>query len=432
MEKLNLLKLKANAAKSYTFFMIPCELINNPAFDAIDYGSKLLYGLMLSRAGLSATNPDFIDDNGDVYIIYTVEQVMESMRCSRPTAIKMLKQLDDIGLIEKNRQGQGKPSILYVMDFSTANLKLSTENKSVDFLKLKKLTSRSLKNELQEVKNFDSNHINQNSHIKRSDINPSIQQKSTDKTFDNLSNVSLDSYDFTDKVSNPTINLNPFANLNPKYSVRQAELSEISNLISEVNSSRRTHIRVGKKDIPTYQVKSAFSRLTARHIENVLDSLEKKSLSSDSKVKNQKNYILTALFNVSNATLPVDVDFVKSTVRNNIRFDYLLNRYPDKTEQEHLNELFNIIVEVLISTKKSFRLAKSEFYADDVKRVFASLTYEHVESVLNAIQINTSEVKSVKAYIQTALWNSFSLLKIQTTFDAHHFLFENFGILPKR
>jgi hypothetical protein len=104
---------------SLAYLTVPKEIMDNPAFDDVDYGSKLLYGLMLNRTSLSATNPDFIDDKGNIYIIYTVEQVMEDMRCARQTAVNMLKQLDDVGLIEKHRRGQGKPSIIYVKDFSS-------------------------------------------------------------------------------------------------------------------------------------------------------------------------------------------------------------------------------------------------------------------------------------------------------------------------
>jgi len=75
MEKLHLLYLKVNSAKSYSFYMIPRELIDNPIFYSVDYGSKLLYSLMLNRASLSASNHDFIDDKGNIFIIYTVEQV---------------------------------------------------------------------------------------------------------------------------------------------------------------------------------------------------------------------------------------------------------------------------------------------------------------------------------------------------------------------
>ena len=426
---MNLAYLTVNSAKSYNFYMIPKELIDSPVFDNIDYGSKLLYALMLNRASLSANNSDFIDVNGKVYIIYTVEQVMESMRCSKPTAIKMLKQLDDIGLILKKRQGQGKPSLLYVMDFSTANSKLPIENNDINFKKSKMLTSQSQKNKPSEVKNIDPSHTNQNqtdsSYTKSIDSAESENQLS-----ENESVASSDFYDSANKAINPIVNLNILDNLNPKYSDRQPELSEIREIFADIQFAARINVRVGKQDIRTYVVKEAFSRLTSRHIEYVLDSLAKKNKSSD-KIKNTKAYLLTALFNAASAVLPVDTDFVKETVRKNIDLDFLLRRYPDKTQQAHLQELFNIIVEVLISRRDSFRIARGEFFARDVKKVFVSLTSEHVESVLNAISTNTTEVKSVKAYIQTSLWNSFYSSNIGTTFDVNNLVFNNFGISPK-
>ena len=433
MEKLNLSYLSVNSARSYNFYIIPKELIDNPAFDDIDYGSKLLYGLMLNRASLSATNSNYIDDNGNVYVIYTVEQVMEGMRCSRPTAIKMLKQLDDIGLIEKKRLGQGKPSLLYVMDFSTVNTEFPTKknefhtkNSTVDFQKSKKLTSERKQNELSEVKNFDCSHINQTSHNNGS-YTDSIDSAEIPEPTPNLNHA--DSYDSTESY-NPKINHNPFNNLSPKYADRQREITEIKSLISEINMSRRTDIRVGKKDIPLYDVRSTLSRLTSRHIEYVLDNLEKKNIKG-TEVKRQKPYLLTALYNAASNPLPVDPELIRQTVKGNINLDYLNLRYSDKGENAIITELFNIIVEVLVSTKKSFRLAKDEFYSDEVKRAFASLTSDHVIAVLDGIQTNTSEVKAAKAFAQTALWNSFHSLKIGTTMEMNHFLYENLGIEPK-
>ena len=423
MEKLKLSYLSVNSARSYNFYMLPKELFDNPVFDSIDINSKVLYSLMLNRASLSATNSDFIDDNGNVYVIYTVEQVKADLRCSNQTVMKMFKQLEESGLIIRRIRGQGKAAITYVMDFSTADL--STRFSTAENKASKKQKANSLKSEVQGFPKVERNHTDQTKDQLLS-YTDSIDQQNL-----NPSTPSPDSYDFADKVSNLNINLNdPFANLNPKYSNRVDEITEIKSILSEVNSSRRTDIRVNKKDVPLYDVKYALNRLTSRHIEYVLDNLQKKNVKG-TEVKRHKPYLLTTLYNAASATLPVDVELVKQTVKQNISLDYLMRRHDDKFEKEHLSELYDIIVEVLISTKKSFRLAKSEFYADDVKRVFASLTSEHVEAVLEGIRTNTSEVKAVKAFVQTALWNSFHSLKIGTTLETNNFLYEHFGIEPK-
>ena len=55
-----------------------------------------------------------------VYIIFTVEDVIELLNCSRQKAIKNLAELDSekgIGLIEKKRLGLGRPNVIYVKNF---------------------------------------------------------------------------------------------------------------------------------------------------------------------------------------------------------------------------------------------------------------------------------------------------------------------------
>ena len=143
MEKLLLDYLRPETARQYDFYLVPKLLIDHEAFDEVGYGAKMLYSMMLNRAALSAYGSnaqDFTDDEGRVYIIYTIEEVMAKLRCSNKTAIKMMQQLDTIGLIEKKRRGLGKPSIIYVKDFST-----------VQFKKCNFYTSEPVKNTSDEV-----------------------------------------------------------------------------------------------------------------------------------------------------------------------------------------------------------------------------------------------------------------------------------------
>ena len=119
MKKLQLDYLRPGSMKGrkYEFYSIPKLLVDHEVFDCIDCNAKILFSRMLSRASLSDTKAEkFTDEHGRLYIIYTIEQIMKDMRCSTKTAVKMLKQLDDIGLIEKKKQVRGKPSIIYVKD----------------------------------------------------------------------------------------------------------------------------------------------------------------------------------------------------------------------------------------------------------------------------------------------------------------------------
>ena len=66
--------------------------------------------------GLSIKNRWF-DDDDRVYIVFTVEEIVELMGCGVQKAVKLMKELDTekgIGLIEKKRLGLGKPNVIYV------------------------------------------------------------------------------------------------------------------------------------------------------------------------------------------------------------------------------------------------------------------------------------------------------------------------------
>ena len=102
---------------SFQFFAMPKQLLANKVFEGLHRLAKLLYALMLDRLSLSAKNSNFTDDQGRIYIIYTVEQVQRDLQCSKGTAIKLLGQLAEWGLIEKKRCGQGRPNLLYIKDF---------------------------------------------------------------------------------------------------------------------------------------------------------------------------------------------------------------------------------------------------------------------------------------------------------------------------
>lgn len=82
-----------------------------------------------------------------VYIIYTVDAIMEDLGCAKATCVKIMKELDTengIGLIEKKRRGLGKPDIIYVKNFSTIT-DAQTEEKSDNAEKFTEVQKLNLK-----------------------------------------------------------------------------------------------------------------------------------------------------------------------------------------------------------------------------------------------------------------------------------------------
>ena len=109
-------------SEEFVYFKIPRQLITNPKFKHVSTDAKLLYGMLLDRMSLSARNNWYDSDTWRVYIYYTVEEICEDMTCGRDKAMKLLAELDTkkgVGLIERIKQGQGKPTKIYVKRFTT-------------------------------------------------------------------------------------------------------------------------------------------------------------------------------------------------------------------------------------------------------------------------------------------------------------------------
>jgi len=115
------------AGELFSFYRIPKALFQEPRFQSLSTDAKTLYGILLDRMSLSAKN-GWLDEQGRVYIIYTVREVQESLCCAEHKAVKLFRELEDIDLIERKRRGLGRPSLIYVKDFSSGLPKAQVQN----------------------------------------------------------------------------------------------------------------------------------------------------------------------------------------------------------------------------------------------------------------------------------------------------------------
>ena len=110
---------RAEESDQFSFFRIPKALFTEKEFASLSTDAKVLYGILLDRISLSKKN-GWIDSDGYVYIIYTIAELQELLRMSHTTVTKLLYELDSvhgIGLIERYRQGNNRPSVIYVKNF---------------------------------------------------------------------------------------------------------------------------------------------------------------------------------------------------------------------------------------------------------------------------------------------------------------------------
>ncbi|MCD8348461.1 MAG: replication initiator protein A, partial [Lachnospiraceae bacterium] len=158
-------------SEQFSFYRIPKLLFTDEHFRELSCEAKVLYGLMLDRMCLSLKN-HWIDREKRVYIVFTLEQVTEYLNCGRDKGMKILAELDSkkgIGLIERVKQGFGKPDAIYVKNFTVKqneqpeqettvtpeDRNQSAKPERVNLLRSKSPTYRSRKNRPVEVGKTD-------------------------------------------------------------------------------------------------------------------------------------------------------------------------------------------------------------------------------------------------------------------------------------
>ena len=245
-------------------------------FQKMSGDAKLLYAVLLDRMSLSIKN-GWQDKHGNAYIICTIEEVMDSIHCARQKAVKLLDELEqEFRLIERRRQGLGKPNLLYVKDLYAG---LSQSN----YWKYENHTSGSLKNELPGV-------------LKSNGSNTEKINKTDSSETDLIYPAELQEEEQYRRYFKKALELEI---LEQGYPADKAVLYEILELLVETVTSRKKFLRICGEDKPKEVVKSRLMKLDSSHIQYILECLKENS----TQIRNIKQYLLATLYNA-----PVTVD----------------------------------------------------------------------------------------------------------------------------
>ena len=149
----------AHVQNSERFFRVPKQLFESPYYNKMSAESKLLYAILKDRFELSIKN-NWVDKDGCIYMIYTVEDIREMLGCGRDKVFKLKKELKNFDLLEEVRQGLNKPNLIYIGALNPeyfSNPLLNTDVEISDFRKSEFQTSRSREIMIQGVGKSDIN-----------------------------------------------------------------------------------------------------------------------------------------------------------------------------------------------------------------------------------------------------------------------------------
>ena len=260
-------------AEQFAFYRIPKALFTDPAFRSISTDAKVLYGLLLDRMSLSARN-DWLDEQGRVYIVFTVEEIMESLACGNKKAVGLLRELEvGAGLIERRRQGLGKPNLIYVKNFIEGN-----------FLKCPNDTSVSVQSTVHDVSKGHGNKTDKN-YTDLSETDPFLSGAAAGTEAEGKDGRTLYQEYFSRQLG--------FDALIASHPDDEEMLREIFELLVDTVCSKRRFIRIAGDDKPAEVVKAQLMKLNGDHLRFVLMCLKENT----TQVRNIRQYLLATLYN---------------------------------------------------------------------------------------------------------------------------------------
>ena len=104
---------KINEAMQNTYYQMPQELFDNEKYKYLSIEAKVIYSFLLNRMNLSKIN-HWINNNGEVYLIYTRKEIQCKLNLSDKPVTRAFKELRDAELIKEEKQGFGKPNLIYI------------------------------------------------------------------------------------------------------------------------------------------------------------------------------------------------------------------------------------------------------------------------------------------------------------------------------
>lgn len=314
-----------NEAEQYQFYRVPQALFTNEKFSKISCESKLLYGFLLDRCGLSRKSK-WCDEDGKLYVFFKQEEACEKLNIGKNKAVKIFDELEQTGLIVRKKQGQGKPTKIYVCNFTkeiavkqedqtsaenTEKEVQTPENRESDF----SVTPKSNQTEVKTPKNgksklskTGSQYIYSLNQTEINHTNPSIYREQETKQTSETDGWTDDEIAECEEFIKMNIDYNDLL----REGVSPNTLDMIVDIMLEAYNPLNEFIKIQGQSVKRTIALRQYEKLDSDHIRYILDSINEEARKK--KIKNMRPYLKSCLYNA-----PHSMDMYYT---NEFQFDY--------------------------------------------------------------------------------------------------------------
>ncbi len=278
---------KTNAAKTSGYIMLPRELFS-ARFTTLSLHARVLYSMLLDRNELSEKN-GINDDSGNVVVFFSVEEVCERLACSHGKTTRIFHELEQFGLIKRKFRGLGKSAVIYVNSLPESENESAQGDENQRSKELKSGTPDNSKPAVRAAQNRLSGQPKIGSLDSPKSAAIYTESNYTEKNYQEIiyphQSVSYDEMieDVEYQIEYDVLSERGYGGI----------LDEIVSLIADTLCADAPSVRIAGRQIPVETVRSRFAKLTADHVERVINTLGSNAVN----VRNMRAYMLTLIYN---------------------------------------------------------------------------------------------------------------------------------------
>ena len=113
-----------------------------------------------------------------------------------------------------------------------------------------------------------------------------------------------------------------------------------------------------------------------------------------------------------------EVESYRELILENVEYDHLCREF--ENYREDLDEIVELMVETVCAKRKTTRIAGADFPHEVVRSRFLKLDSSHIEFVMDCLQKNTTQVRNMKQYLLTVLFNAPTTMSNHYTSQVNH------------
>ena len=283
---------KINETLQHSYYQMPQELFNNEKYRKLSIEAKVIYAFLLNRMNLSRINKQ-INGRGEIYLIYTRKEIQSKLNLSDKPVTRAFKELRETNLIKEERQGFGKPNLIYIGKIEHEEL----QNSNINTNDYRETNDVLIDNRVKEDYCVEENTIQETEYL-RANKKDNIKHKKNNNNID------------VSQSEREAKNLEDIKQKCELYLFKESQKNIIENTLDLMFYSN--NLKIGQAVLPQEIVRSRMQLLNASIIFYAFDKLN--YLKQDSQIHNSTNFMISCLYNAiteyySDSDLQFKIDY---------------------------------------------------------------------------------------------------------------------------